>query len=204
MDFAYSFLKDVLQVSVSLFIVVDSVGNIPIFLSLTEEFKKKRKAIFRQSIFVSFVLLMFFSILGEGVLRFFNIKIYSFAIAGGMLLLFISIRMLVGRLESDYGKEKREFLGVVPLAFPLLVGPGAITTAMLSIQNYGIIITVISVVVVSAINWIVLMNSERINKIFGKTGSVVISKLMAIFISAIAVEYITFGIKDFVGILKSS
>lgn len=201
MDFIYDFLKDVLRVSISLFIVVDSVGNIPIFISLTEDLKKRRRFIFRQSIFISFILLMFFSILGEGILRFFNIKIYSFAIAGGVLLLFISMKMLAGR--DEYGKERREFLGAVPLAFPLLVGPGAITTAMLSIQNYGIIQTVVSVIIVSAINWLILMNAERINSFFGKTGSIVVSKLMAIFISAISVEYITFGISGFIDKLKN-
>ncbi len=197
------FLKDVLRVSISLFIVVDSVGNIPIFISLTESLKKRRRFIFRQSILVSFILLMFFSILGEGVLRFFNIKIYSFAIAGGMLLFFISMKTLAGRIDNEYDKERKEFLGAVPLAFPLLVGPGAITTAMLSIQNYGIIQTVVSVFIVSAINWLILMNAERINSVFGKTGSVVVSKLMAVFISAISIEYITFGIRGFVDELKN-
>lgn len=197
------FLKDVLRVSISLFIVVDSVGNIPIFISLTESLKKRRRFIFRQSILVSFILLMFFSILGEGVLRFFNIKIYSFAIAGGTLLFFISMKTLAGRIDNEYDKERKEFLGAVPLAFPLLVGPGAITTAMLSIQNYGIIQTVVSVFIVSAINWLILMNAERINSVFGKTGSVVVSKLMAVFISAISIEYITFGIRGFVDELKN-
>lgn len=187
---------DILKVSVSLFIIVDSVGNIPIFLSLTESVKRRRGAIFRQAIIVSFILLMFFSILGEGVLRFFNISIYSFAIAGGVLLIFISIRMLIGELAEAYEKEKKEFLGVVPLAFPLLVGPGAITTSMLSIQQFGIVPTVVSVILVSVLNWFILMNSERLNNLLGKTGSIIVSKLMAIFISAIAVEYIVFGVKN--------
>ncbi|MCS7213795.1 MAG: MarC family protein [Candidatus Calescibacterium sp.] len=189
-------IVDILKVSVSLFIIVDSIGNIPIFLSLTESVKRRRGVIFRQAIVVSFILLMFFSILGEGVLRFFNISIYSFAIAGGVLLIFISIRMLIGELSEVYDKEKKEFLGVVPLAFPLLVGPGAITTSMLSIQQFGILPTVVSVILVSALNWFILMNSERLNNLLGKTGSIIVSKLMAIFISAIAVEYIVFGVKN--------
>lgn len=190
------FIKRILKVSISLFIVVDAIGNIPIFLSLTQEMKKRRRKLFRQAVLISFFLLMFFSMLGEGVLRFFNISIYSFAIAGGILLLMLSIRVLVGKLAEMSERETREFMGVVPLAFPLLVGPGAITTSILSIQNFGIMPTIIAVVIVSVANWIVLMNAEKLNLLLGKTGSMIVSKLMAIFIAAIAVEYIALGVKN--------
>lgn len=189
-------ITDILKISISLFIIVDAVGNIPIFLSLTESVKKRRDSIFRQAILVSFILLMFFSILGEGVLRFFNISIHSFAIAGGILLIFISTRMMTGELTKVYEREKKEFLGVVPIAFPLLVGPGAITTSMLSIQQFGIFPTVISVIIVSLLNWLILMNAERLYNLLGKTGSLVVSRLMAVFISAIAVEYVVLGLRN--------
>jgi multiple antibiotic resistance protein len=86
-------------------------------------------------------------------------------------------------------------IGVVPIAFPLLVGPGAITLTIVNIQTAGVLITVISVIVVLLITWLILRAIEPINSFLGETGSVVISRLMAVFIAAIAIEFIASGIR---------
>ncbi len=180
---------------ISLFIIVDPLGNIPIFISLTENLEKEgRKRVFHTATITGFILLLAFAIAGREILNIFGITLQSFMIAGGILLLIIAIRILVmGGWEEPHITP--ESVGVVPIAVPLLAGPGAITTAILNLQEFGILITIISVVIVFAIVWLILRYIDPIYKILGKNGSVVIARVMALLIAAIAIQYILNGLQ---------
>ena len=180
---------------ISLFIIVDPLGNIPIFIGLTENLEKeKRKRVFHTATITGFILLLAFAVAGREILNIFGITLESFMIAGGILLLIIAIRILVmGSWEEPYTTP--ESIGVVPIAVPLLVGPGAITTAILNLQEFGILITTISVIIVFTFVWLVLRYIEPIYKILGENGSVVIARVMALLIAAIAVQYIINGFR---------
>jgi len=93
--------------------------------------------------------------------------------------------------------ESPESIGAVPIAMPLLVGPGAITTTMFNLQYYGILITAISVLVVLILNWFILKNIDIVYRFLGKTGAIVIARVMALFIAAIAIQYVLFGVTHF-------
>ncbi len=193
-DIALTVAKAVLV----LFIVVDPFGNIPIFMSLTEKMlKEQKRKIFNTAIIVSIVLLLAFAFAGQEIFTIFGVSIFSFEVAGGLLLLIISIRILVsGGLEGM--SESPESIGAVPIAIPLLVGPGAITTTILSIQQYGIPVTVLSVFVVLAVTWIVLRNIDTIHRFLGNTGAIVIARVMALLIAAIAIQYMLVGVTHFI------
>ncbi|HIE14965.1 TPA: MarC family protein [Candidatus Bathyarchaeota archaeon] len=179
---------------ISLFIVVDPIGSIPIFISLTEHMKdeEKRKA-FNTATVVGLILLLAFALTGQQILLFFGISFESFMIAGGLLLLIIAIRLLVNGGWRVL-KIEPESVGAVPIACPLLVGPGAITTTILNLQEMGIIVTTTSVLIIFLVVWIILRFINPIYMVLGKVGSSVISKVMALFIAAIAVQYMIDGL----------
>jgi len=179
--------------SVALFIIVDPFGNIPIFIGLTENLESaKRNKVFNLATLVGFVLLLFFAFLGQEVLAIFGLSIYAFGIAGGILLLIIAIRILVTGSMHE-ASESPESLGAVPIAMPLLVGPGAITTTIFNLQSYGTAVAIAAVVIVLSVTWVILRFINRIYRVLGKTGALVIARVMALFIAAIAIQYILNG-----------
>jgi multiple antibiotic resistance protein len=106
------------------------------------------------------------------------------------------MRILIsGSLRESW--ESSESLGAVPIAMPLLVGPGAITTTILNLQSYGTPVTIMSVLVVLLLTWITLRYVGTIYRFLGKTGSIVIARVMSLLLAAIAVQYILTGISHF-------
>ncbi|MEM2910075.1 MAG: MarC family protein [Nitrososphaerota archaeon] len=191
-------IEELAKSIIALFIIVDPIGNVPIFMGLTSNMsREERRRTFRTAIIISFVLLNVFALAGQSILSMFNISLHSFKIAGGLLLLIISIKILIHGMWEEKHLPGRS-IGVVPIAFPLLVGPGAITLTMVNIQTTGVLTSVISVMVVLFITWLILRAIEPINNSLGETGSVVISRLMAVFIAAIAIEFIASGVRFYV------
>jgi multiple antibiotic resistance protein len=180
----------------ALFIIVDVLGNIPIFLSISARMTKaQRQKMLTRAVFASFWLLITFTLLGDFFFKLFGVSLDSFRIAGGILLLVISLKiLLVGTWEEK--QIDPESSGVVPIAFPLLSGPGAITQVIISTKQYGFLITFISVLLVSIINYFVLKKIDSIYKFMGKSGSVVISRLMSVMIAGISVDFIVKGISN--------
>ncbi|MBK5133632.1 MarC family protein [Candidatus Bathyarchaeota archaeon] len=120
----------------TLFVIVNPLGNIPLFVSLTNKMNEnQRKNVFNTASIVAFVLLLIFAFTGQEVFSVFGISIYSFQISGGILLLIIAIRIIVSGRVLDLD-DSPESVGVVPIAMPLLVGPGAITTTIFNVQTY--------------------------------------------------------------------
>jgi len=187
-------ISDMIKGVVTLFIIVDPVGNIPIFIGLTENMSKvDRRKVFRTAVVTGFALLLIFAIVGQQILFFFGISLHSFMIAGGILLLIIAVRILAGFGWSE-SEVSPESVGAVPIACPLLVGPGAITTTILSLQTIGFIPTILSVLIIFIVVWVILSFIDPIYHFLGKTGSLVTSRVMALFIAALAVQYILEGI----------
>ncbi|HKM59316.1 MAG TPA: MarC family protein [Candidatus Bathyarchaeia archaeon] len=191
------FISELTRAFVALFIIVDPFGNIPIFVGLTENITDaQRKKTYNTAILVGFALLLVFSFTGQEILSLFGLSIYSFEVAGGILLLIIAIRILISGFHES--TESPESLGAVPIAIPLLVGPGAITTTIFNLQSYGTIITILAVVVVLALTWVILRFINGFYKVLGKTGAIVIARVMALLIAAIAVQYILTGVTHFI------
>lgn len=191
------FVADLVKAIIALFIIVDPFGNIPIFVSLTENVPdSQRKRVYNTASLVGVILLLVFALTGQEILTIFGLSIYSFEVAGGILLLIISVRILVSGFHES--AESPESIGAVPIAIPLLVGPGAITTTIFNLQAYGLIITVFSVLVVLSLTWLILRYTDRVYKFLGKTGSLVIARVMALLIAAIAIQYILTGVTHFV------
>ena len=189
-------VSELAKAIIALFIIVDPLGNIPIFVGLTENVPEaQRKKVYNTAVIVGTILLLVFAFTGEYILKIFGLSIYSFEIAGGILLLIIAIRILISGTHEDV--ESPESLGAVPIAIPLLVGPGAITTTIFNLQTYGTLIAILAVLVVLSVTWVILRYIGRIYKFLGKTGSLVIARVMALLIAGIAIQYILDGIIHF-------
>jgi multiple antibiotic resistance protein len=191
------FINELTKSVIALFVVVDPIGNVPIFIALTSRMDKaQKKKTATVAIITAVSLLILFAFAGTRILSIFAINIYSFMIAGGILLFILSIELLThGTLR--YNKENSvEDTGVVPLAFPLLVGPGAMTTVIISFETAGLEITVLAIIIVVGITYLTLLLINPINRILGKRGSMIISRVFAIFIAAIAIQYILNGIRN--------
>lgn len=184
----------ILQGFVMLLVIFDPIGNVPLFHSFTatlDESKKRR--IINRSVLIAMAILAFFALGGFFVFEIFKISINDFRIAGGILLFILSIEGLLGREEARWISS--EDVAVVPLATPLMAGPGAIYTVIYLMQGpYGAIVTFFAIVSNVIIQWALLVYSDRVVRIIGKTGSTIISRIMAFILSAIAVGMIREGI----------
>jgi multiple antibiotic resistance protein len=187
---------DLVKMTIALFIVVDPLGNVPIFIGLTKDMDtSQRKKTYQLATITGLILLTFFSLVGQNILVLFGISLDSFMIAGGILLLIVAVRLLImgGWREQTAVSES---VGAVPIGCPLLVGPGAITTSILNIQSYGILATLLSVLLTFIIVWLILRFIDPIYRVLGKNGSLVITRVMALLIASIAVQYMLQGIKS--------
>lgn len=189
---------DTLKSTIALFVVIDPIGAVPLFIALTEKMEKQeKKAVSKTAIITSGVLLVVFAVAGTQILAIFGITIFSFMIAGGILLFIVAIELLthgMWRFGGSGGSATGES-GVVPLAFPLLAGPGAITSVMISFQTAGFIVTISSISIVIGITYVILQSINPIYKLLGRRGSIIITRVFAVFIAAIAIQYIIEGVK---------
>jgi multiple antibiotic resistance protein len=195
----FSFLNifgdDLLRATISLFAVINPIGTIPLFASMTQKMPKvERDRVLKTTVITASALLMIFAVAGTQILSIFGITISSFMIAGGILLFVVSIELLTHG-GWRFGGTVSDESGVVPLAFPLLAGPGAITTVILSFQTSGLIVTILSIAIVMGITFVVFFLTGKIYSILGRRGSLIITRIFAVLIAAIAVQYVVDGLK---------
>ncbi|MFB5600530.1 MAG: MarC family protein [Nitrososphaeraceae archaeon] len=197
--FLTTYKSELVKSIIALFVVIDPLGNVPVFIALTQKLEKKdRKAISTSAILTASILLIIFGFAGTQILDLFGITIYSFMIAGGALLFIIAIELLTYGEWRFNKTSSTSDSGVVPIAFPLLAGPGAITTVIITYQTSGLAITIVSIIVVLLITYIILRLIHPIHRLLGNRGATVISRVFAIIIAAIAVQYIVEGFKNLI------
>jgi multiple antibiotic resistance protein len=188
---------DVVKAVITLFVVIDPIGIIPLFASYTERMQTRdRKSVSQTATVTAGVLLFVFAIAGTQIFAILGIEIFSFLIAGGVLLFIVSIELLTHGAWRFGGDTHTDGSGVVPFAFPLLAGPGAITSVIISYQTSGIIVTILSIAIVIAITYLILLLAGPIYRFLGKRGSMVITRVFAIIVAAFAVQYIVEGVRQ--------
>jgi multiple antibiotic resistance protein len=212
----FQYFQQFIFVLTSIFLIVNPIGAAPIYLMITEkEPLARRVRIAKKASLVSLGVLMIFLLFGTWILKLFGINIYSFKIAGGILLLLISINMLYkgnvsGTKGSDSETKKasidKEDISVVPLAVPLLSGPGSIATVMVISGQYDTVlekgISILAVIVTCFLIFYILRGAEKLMKLFGATGIKLANRLMGLILSAIAVQFLVDGIKTAIKLCK--
>ncbi len=185
---------------VPLFIVIDALGNLPFVISLSEGMTKhERRGLIHAATITATVVGLVFLFFGQFILRVMGIKVGAFAIAGGLILLALSINyMITGRMVEVV---KEEMVAVVPIGTPLTVGPATITTLLLLATQYPIYMVLLSFALNMLITWAIFLSSEQIVHFMGKNGLKATSKVFSLLLAAIAVSMIINGL-SLVGIIN--
>ncbi len=184
---------ELVKAFVSIFIVMDAIGNLPIFLSFIKSTPKKKRAyMVKETIAVAGIVLLLFLFFGKSLLEFFTIDIFSFKIAGGIILLIFGLKLVLG-LNILEERTKKYTSAVIPLATPLITGPGTITTIIILVSQYGLLITFIASVLNLLVTYLFLARVEKLHSILGRQGSEALSKIMGLLLTAIAVGFIKQG-----------
>lgn len=182
----------------ALFVALDIIGTVPIYLSLTKDMDRKtRHRIVDKSMLVALLVAVVFMVAGQATFKHLGISLNDFKIAGGLILLLISLADLLGGPNAIHGTTGET--GIVPLAVPLISGPGVLTTLLLQTGSVGYGLTIAALLINYVLAWQVLRHCDRVTKYIGKEGTVVLSKIAALLLAAIAVAMIRSGIFESIG-----
>jgi multiple antibiotic resistance protein len=200
-------------VFISLFLVVDVATNMPIFLSLTEAYSAQdRRRIAKRALLVALGIQLLFVIFGNYIFGYLNIKLYSFSIAGGILLSVVAMEMLFGRKtrtsyqerekkDRDVDEEdEKENITIVPLAIPLHTGPAAIVTGMIIFGRAETLVLkgtfILATICVYIASMFILFKSDIIFKVLKPLGMKVITRVMGLVLLTLSVQFVVNGIKE--------
>jgi multiple antibiotic resistance protein len=185
---------------IPLFIVLDAPGNLPIVVSLTQGIEaKERNRVINTSIITATMVGLVFLFFGQLILTVLGISVGSFAVAGGIVLLVLSIKyMMTGHMVEAI---KEEMVAIVPIGTPLLAGPATITTLLFLTTQFSIWIVLLALVLNMIAAWIIFVGGDRIMRFMGQGGIKAISKVFALLLAAIAIDLIIKGL-NILGVLN--
>lgn len=188
----------------SFFTLINPLGTMPIFMTMTAELEQKdRVKTAQKASFVAFITIIIFAFIGQVLFNFFGISVNSFKIVGGVIFFIMGMDMLQARLGKDKIKDSEiktyvNDISVTPLAIPMICGPGALTNAIVLMEDADTIakksLLIVSVTVVMLITYVILYSASRIIRFLGETGINVMMRLMGLIVMVIAVEFFFNGL----------
>ncbi|OIQ29342.1 MAG: hypothetical protein BM564_06500 [Bacteroidetes bacterium MedPE-SWsnd-G2] len=185
-------IKEIITVFMVLFAVIDIIGNIPIIIDLR---KKMGHIQSEKAALIAGVIMILFLFLGQSLLQLIGIDVNSFAVAGAFVLFFIALEMVLGIQLYKEEENSSMTATVFPLAFPLIAGPGSLTTLLSLRAEYAIENIIVAVILNVILIYIVLKTSSRIERIIGSNGIKIIQKVFGVILLAIAVKLFAHNIK---------
>ena len=195
----------VIEVYVTLFVIMDPPGTVPIFLGLTSSFTaKQRKAAARTAIFVAAGVILAFAAFGQHILNYMHISLPALQASGGLLLLLIAMQLLTGKMENDDpSTSKNVNVALVPLGTPLLAGPGAIVASMLFVQRVDggaadWIALVVGFLLICITLWAAMRFASVIHRLLGESGTILVTRIAGLLLAAIAVQLVADAVTAFV------
>jgi multiple antibiotic resistance protein len=198
-----------LNSSITLFSVLDPIGAVGVFLVLTANMsKERRQAQVGRTVKAVTIILLVFTFTGAAIFKVFGISISALLVAGGLILMQMSLRMLEGKttVSRNSAKEQDEAeikddIAIIPMAIPFLAGPGAITTVIVFASRtegvVGWVSLIISVSLVIGLTYIILLQSQRLAAMLGETGMRITVRVMGIILLAMGAEFTLSGIKGY-------
>lgn len=183
--------------------ILNPFGNVPLFMTLTQGQKPEiRKKIYNTIIFTGFGIVVAFILIGNIFMTYlFKVSLNELRVAGGLILVIVALRNLLGLAKSQNKEtvamtmDEAARYAVTPLTFPMLVGPGTISTAMIMRQESGILIAILATFITFAIIKVLFSLSKYLDKIFGELVLFVLSRVMQIFIMAVGVKLMVYGLR---------
>ncbi|MGA0163673.1 MAG: MarC family protein [Bdellovibrionota bacterium] len=180
-----------------LFVAIDAIGMVGIYISLTSDFTESvKKRLVTEATLTALFVSVIFLFFGKMIFRLLGISPDDFRVAGGIILLILAISDI---LFSNHEKRRSTdtAVGIVPIGIPLIMGPAALTTILISTETLGFPLTLISLLLNLAIAWFVFRNANWFVRMIGEAGTKALAKVMALFLAAIAVMMIRVGITGF-------
>ncbi len=184
--------KEIVTATMVLFAVIDIIGSIPIIIDLRVKFGRLHSG---KASIVAAVIMITFLFLGTSILSLIGIDVNSFAVAGSFILFFLALEMILGISLYKEEETNAKTASIFPLAFPLLAGPGSLTTLLSLRAEFSTINIVIAIVINTIFLYIVLKTSVKIEKVIGKNGINIIRKVFGVVLLAIAVKLFTSNIQ---------
>ena len=201
MDFFTNFsISQVFGAFLVLFAIIDITGSIPIFLSLKQSGKKFSPI---QAVLISLILFLAFFFVGDAMLGIFGVDIASFAVAGSIVLFIMAFEMILG-IEIIKTDAEGSGSSVVPIAFPLIAGPGALTTIISLRAEYFDINIIVALLLNMVLDYLVLRHIDKLEKILGKTLITILRKFFGVILLAIGVKLITANLGNIIFELSQS
>jgi multiple antibiotic resistance protein len=196
MEAAANFFREVGLSFIPLFVAIDAVGGLPIILAITkDEQEQQRSRTLRYAILTAFGLGMGFLALGRFIFSVLDITPSDFLIAGGVVLLVLSIKdIITGKMVESGGTE--QVMGVVPIGTPLVAGPATLTTLLILVEQYGTGPVVVALVLNLALAWLVFSQANRVARFLGTGGLQAAAKVASLLLAAIAVKMIREGVLE--------
>jgi len=194
-------LRDLGMTFVPLFVAMDAIGNLPIFLALTQEMAPaQRRRTGHMATLTALGMGLGFVAIGKAIFLLLGIEVADFLVAGGIILLVLAIKDLVsGKMMEAQDASASGTVGVVPIGIPVVVGPAVLATLLLLIDLYRIPIVILSFVLNLLIQWVLFRQAGRIVTFLGTTGVSAVSKVVMLFLAAIAVKMIRQGVLTIFG-----
>ncbi len=198
-------LNHILSIALTLFLVTNPIGNIPVIVALVKnfDFEKQRRIIFRESI-ISLIVALFFQFFGEVFLGLLNIQTYTVTICGGILLFIVALSMIFAKPSNGNERTSLKEPFIVPIATPILSGPGLMAIIMLYSRQEDSIMVITSAILIAWIGVIgVLAVAPYLQKILGKRGLIALEQLMGMILAAMSMGMIVNGVALFIKSLQS-
>lgn len=192
------------EVFVTLFVIMDPPGTVPVFLALTSTMtSKQRHRAARQAIAVAFGVIVVFALFGQQVLDYMNISLPALQASGGLLLLLVAMELLTGKMETPTPSETGSVnVALVPLGTPLLAGPGAIVATMVFVQHADSraawVSIALGVVAVHLCLWLSMRFASVIHRVLKDSGTTLVTRIAGLLLAAIAVQLVADAVKAFI------
>jgi multiple antibiotic resistance protein len=186
---------------VPLFVAMDAIGVLPILISVTQDMKvAERKKTILYAVLTALILGLAFVAVGKGIFVFLGIDVADFLVGGGLILFLLAAKDLItGKMIDAQASVGTDMLGVVPLGTPLVVGPAVLTTLLILTDLYSVVIVVVSFIINLAIAWVLLAQANRVVGFLGQGGVRATSKVVSLFLAAIAIKMVREGIMAMLG-----
>jgi multiple antibiotic resistance protein len=188
---------------IPLFVAIDVFGVLPLFIGFTENISlQARRKLITEATVTAVGISILFLFAGQMLFRFLGITESDFRIAGGILLVVLAIRDIMSAKSLETRRDpgvnaEPENVGVVPIGIPLIMGPAALTTILISAEAQGTLVTLGALIANLFIVWVVFQKSDLIQRFIGRAGSRAIAKVMALFLAAIGIMMIRVGVRTF-------
>jgi multiple antibiotic resistance protein len=193
-----------ISVFVTLFVIMDPPGTVPVFLALTAAMTgRQRSRAARQAISVAFGVIVTFALFGQQVLNYMHISLPALQASGGLLLLLVAMELLTGRMEEPKPSENGSVnVALVPLGTPLLAGPGAIVATMVFVKNAtepaDWVSIALGVVAVHLCLWLSMRFANVIHRVLKDSGTTLITRIAGLLLAAIAVQLVADAVQAFI------